>query len=71
MSGERLTIQWKKPYSFLMRPALLKEKSKIENQDEKGAAGKSSRKSYRAPPVGLFQNAINSVIEDFLLYLAG
>ncbi len=76
--GEKLSINWKKPYSFLMRPALLKAKEEIKKADLERvpASGRkrqpqSSRLSHHAPPVGQFQNAIDAIVEDFLLYLAG
>lgn len=60
-----------------MRPTLLKAKEEVGKAESETAPALKrkkttrSRLSFYAPPVGQFQNAIDSIIEDFLLYLAG
>jgi hypothetical protein len=63
-----------------MRPALIKakedtEKTDLEEERESPPALKQKNpqlwRAFGAPPAGQFQNAIDAIIEDFLLYLAG
>lgn len=69
INSDTLSLRWKKPYSFLMKPVLLEARNSAPPEKKTGRS-ESSESSKHAPPPGEFQNVLSSIIEEFVLYLA-